>query len=64
MLWAILAILLGLWALGFLADVAGNLAHVLLVVALVVLVVQLRTGRRGASRGAGPAPAGADSCAA
>ena len=48
MLGAIPALLLVLWVLGFLADVAGNLVHVLLVVALVVLIVRLMTGRRAA----------------
>lgn len=46
MLWIVLVILLILWLGGFLIDVAGNLIHILLVIALVVLVVQLLTGRR------------------
>ncbi len=47
MLWAVLAVLLVLWALGWLAfEIAGGLIHLLLVVALVVLIVQLFTGRR------------------
>ncbi len=46
MLWTILIILLVLWALGFGFGAAGNLIHILLVIALVVLVVQLVTGRR------------------
>jgi hypothetical protein len=47
MLWAIVVILLVLWALGFLAfHVAGGLIHLLLVIALVVIVFQLITGRR------------------
>jgi len=46
MLWAILLILLLMWAMGLGFGVAGNLVHVLLVVGLVVLVVQVLRGRR------------------
>jgi hypothetical protein len=46
MLWILLVILLILWLGGFLIDVAGNLIHILLVIALVVLIAQLLTGRR------------------
>ena len=47
MLWAVVLVLLILWAAGWLAfEVAGNLIHILLVVALVVLIVQLLSGRR------------------
>jgi len=46
MLWTILLILLVMWALGLGFGVAGNLVHLLLVVALVVLVVQALQGRR------------------
>jgi hypothetical protein len=46
MLWTVLAVLLILWILGFSFQVAGNLIHLLLVVALVVLVLQLFSGRR------------------
>lgn len=46
MLWTILIILLILWALGFGFGVAGNIIHLLLVIALIVLVVNLLTGRR------------------
>jgi predicted membrane metal-binding protein len=45
MLWTILVILLVLWLLGFLLDVAGGLIHLLLVVALVVFVINLLRGR-------------------
>ncbi len=40
MLWTILVVLLILWLLGFSLNIAGNLVHVLLVVALVILVYQ------------------------
>lgn len=49
MLWAIVAILVILWLLGFVAHIAGAFIHLILVVALIVLVVQLVTGRRGSS---------------
>ncbi|MDQ3547699.1 MAG: lmo0937 family membrane protein [Chloroflexota bacterium] len=48
MLWIILVILLVLWLGGFLIDVAGNLIHLLLVIALIVLIYQFVTGRRAA----------------
>jgi len=45
MLWAIVAILLILWLLGFSFHLAGGLVHILLVVALVVVVLNLLRGR-------------------
>jgi hypothetical protein len=45
MLWTILLVLLVLWALGLGFGVAGNLVHMLLVVAAIVLIVQLLQGR-------------------
>jgi hypothetical protein len=46
MLWTILLVLLILWALGLGFGVAGNLIHLLLVVAVVVLIVGMLQGRR------------------
>jgi len=46
MLWTILIVLLVLWLLGFSFEIAGNLVHILLVIALVVLIIRLVTGRR------------------
>ena len=46
MLWTLLFVLLLMWALGLGFGVAGNLIHILLVVALVVLVVNIFQGRR------------------
>lgn len=46
MLWTLLGVLIVLWLLGFVTNIAGNLIHLLLVVALVVLVAQFLTGRR------------------
>ena len=45
MLWALLALLLIMWVVGFAAHIAGSLIHFLLVIALVVLVYNLVTGR-------------------
>jgi hypothetical protein len=45
-LWAIIAVLLILWLLGFTVVNVGSLIHLLLVIALVVLIAQLLTGRR------------------
>jgi Na+/H+ antiporter NhaD/arsenite permease-like protein len=46
MLWTIVVILLVLWLLGFVAEIAGNLIHILLVLAIVVFVVRMLQGRR------------------
>ena len=41
MLRAIVAVFLILWLLGFVLHIAGNLIHLLVVVALVVLVIDV-----------------------
>lgn len=46
--WAIVAVLMILWLLGFSLHVAGSLIHLLLLVAVVVLIVDLLSGRRSA----------------
>lgn len=46
MLWTIAVILLVLWLLGFIGNVAGGLIHLLLVVAVAVVIFQLISGRR------------------
>jgi hypothetical protein len=46
MLWTVLLILLLMWALGLGFGVAGNLVHILLVVALVVFIINVLQGRR------------------
>ena len=49
MLWTIFAILLVLWALGYLVGYAfGGTIHLLLLIAAVVLFYQLIAGRRAA----------------
>ncbi len=45
-LWAILAVILAVWLIGLLVDVAGNLIHLLLIVALAILIYNLIAGRR------------------
>jgi len=46
MLWTALLVLLLMWALGVGFGIAGNLIHLLLVVAVVVLIVNVLQGRR------------------
>ena len=45
MLWTIILVLLVLWVIGLVADVAGGLIHLLLVAALVVFLIHLFRGR-------------------
>ncbi len=45
-LWIILAVVVVIWLIGLIADVAGNLVHLLLIVALGILIYNLVTGRR------------------
>jgi hypothetical protein len=45
-LWFILAVVLAIWLVGLLANFAGNIIHVLLIVALAILIYNLLTGRR------------------
>ena len=45
-LWIILVVIVAVWLIGLLADVAGNAVHLLLLIALAVLVYNLITGRR------------------
>jgi hypothetical protein len=44
--WAIVAVLMIFWLLGFGLHVAGSLIHLLLLVAVVVLIIDLFSGRR------------------
>jgi hypothetical protein len=48
MLYTIVAILVALWLIGFVAHVGGGLIHILLVVAVVVFLFNMITGRRNA----------------
>ncbi len=47
-LWTIAAIIVALWLLGLLFDIAGNLIHLLLVIAAIVVIWNLISGRRTA----------------
>lgn len=46
-LWIILVVILAVWIIGFLLDVAGGLIHILLIVAAIILIVNLISGRKG-----------------
>jgi hypothetical protein len=48
LLWLILVVVLVLWLIGLVADVAGGAINLLLVVALVILIYNLVTRRRAA----------------
>ncbi len=47
-LWLVVAVIVALWLIGLVANIAGNLIHLLLIVALAVLVYNFITGRRAA----------------
>ena len=46
MLWTIIGILIVLWLLGLVLNVAGGFIHILLVLAVIVLAYQFLVGRR------------------
>lgn len=46
MLWTIAAVLVILWLLGFVTNIAGGLIHLLLVLALIVIAYNFLVGRR------------------
>lgn len=46
-LWVVLVIVVAVWLIGLLADIAGGFIHLLLIVALAILIYNLVTGRRG-----------------
>ena len=46
MLWAVIAVLVVLWLIGFVGQIGGSFIHILLVVAAIVLIYNLVTGRR------------------
>lgn len=45
-LWTVLVILVVLWLLGFVLNLAGGLIHILLVIAVIILLYNLLVGRR------------------
>ncbi len=46
MLWTIIAVLVVLWLLGFVANIGGGLIHLLLVLAVIVFLVNMFSNRR------------------
>jgi predicted membrane metal-binding protein len=48
LLWTIFVIILAIWLIGFLLDVAGGLIHILLIIAAIILLYNLLVGRRTA----------------
>lgn len=46
-LWIILVVIIAVWLVGFLMDVAGGLIHILLIIAAIILVINLISGRKG-----------------
>jgi hypothetical protein len=46
MLYTIAIVLLVLWLLGMVTSVAGNLIHILLVIAAVVILIRVFTGKK------------------
>ncbi|SEP64806.1 lmo0937 family membrane protein [Piscibacillus halophilus] len=46
MLWTIIWIILGIWLIGLLLDIAGGLIHILLIIAGIIFIYQLVTGKR------------------
>lgn len=47
-LWVILVIVVAVWLIGLLVDIAGGFIHLLLIVALAILIYNLITARRSA----------------
>ena len=48
-LWAVVVILVVLWLIGLVANIAGGFIHLLLILALIVLLYNLFVGRRTTS---------------
>jgi len=48
LLWGIVVLLVVLWLIGLVANLAGGLIHILLVIALVVVAYNLISNRRRA----------------
>ncbi|CAA9548130.1 MAG: hypothetical protein AVDCRST_MAG88-568 [uncultured Thermomicrobiales bacterium] len=45
-LWTIAVVIVGLWLLGLLFDIAGGLIHLLLIIAAIVVIYNFVQGRR------------------
>ena len=48
MLWTLIVLVLLVWVIGFLFDVAGGFIHLLLLVALAIFLINVLSGRRRA----------------
>ncbi len=46
-LWAVVVVAVVLWLIGLVADIAGDLIHLLLILALIALAYNVIAGRRG-----------------
>jgi 4-hydroxybenzoate polyprenyltransferase len=46
MLWLIIVVLAVLWLIGLLAEIGGDLIHLVLVVAAIILIYRFVTGKR------------------
>lgn len=46
LLWIVFVVIVAIWLIGFVLDVAGGAIHVLLVIALAVLLYNMFVGRR------------------
>ena len=44
-LYIIAVVLIALWLIGFVANIAGGLIHILLVIAIIIIAYNLITGR-------------------
>lgn len=47
-LWGVAVVIVALWLLGFIFHIAGNLIHLLLVVAAIVIIFNFVTSKRNA----------------
>ncbi|WP_017185692.1 lmo0937 family membrane protein [Alkalibacillus haloalkaliphilus] len=46
MLWTIITLILIIWLIGLVLEIAGGLIHLLLVIAGIIFIYQLLTGKR------------------
>ncbi|GEN45091.1 lmo0937 family membrane protein [Alkalibacillus haloalkaliphilus] len=46
MLWTIITVILIIWLIGLVLEIAGGLIHLLLVIAGIIFIYQLLTGKR------------------
>jgi hypothetical protein len=46
LLWGIVVLLIVLWLIGLVANIAGGLIHILLIIAIIIILYNLLVGRR------------------